>query len=280
MLLRAADLGLSCSISFGDSSRDRLHLDLVDHGVEDVLRGPKRAPTSTATIIPFWYFRDLSPRRIVAVLRCDRAVPRRSASRSSARTAARRDDHRPAPSRASAFRAMSPLAAVGEEPRRVIERQPAHLGHLVAMLRRDVAEPAALVADEEERDDLEDPLALPVEASSGRRRACRASGRGRPVSSATSRSAVSSPRSPSSIRPFGQRPEPGRLARGPDRRHHPAAACRRRTSTPPAENSRRIRSTDLSLATRDRPLCLRSLALGPVSARRQAQSCHKWRSNE
>ena len=36
-------------------------------------RGPKRAPQSTETIIPFWYFRDLSPSRIVAVLRCERS---------------------------------------------------------------------------------------------------------------------------------------------------------------------------------------------------------------
>jgi hypothetical protein len=33
----------------------------------------ERAPQSTATIIPFWYLRDLSPSRIVAVLRCDRS---------------------------------------------------------------------------------------------------------------------------------------------------------------------------------------------------------------
>ena len=32
-------------------------------------RGPKRVPTSTWTTIPFLYFVDLLPRRIVAVLR-------------------------------------------------------------------------------------------------------------------------------------------------------------------------------------------------------------------
>src|SRR5207253_4552772 len=56
-----------------------------------------------------------------------------------------------------------PFAPIGEQPLCLVERQPAHLVDLVAVLRREVAQPAALVADEEERDDLEDPLAVPVE---------------------------------------------------------------------------------------------------------------------
>src|SRR5207244_2696767 len=56
-----------------------------------------------------------------------------------------------------------PLTGVGQKAWRVLERQPAHLGDLVAERLAHRAEPAALVADEEERHDLEDPLALPVE---------------------------------------------------------------------------------------------------------------------
>src|ERR687894_20459 len=49
------------------------------------------------------------------------------------------------------------LASVGEQSRRVVERQPARLLDLVAKYGRDVAEPAAAVAEEIEADDLEDP---------------------------------------------------------------------------------------------------------------------------
>ena len=52
---------------------EALDLDLVDDRVEDVLARPEPGATSTDTIIPFWYLRDLSPSRIVAVLRCDRS---------------------------------------------------------------------------------------------------------------------------------------------------------------------------------------------------------------
>src|SRR3954447_18316487 len=51
-----------------------------------------------------------------------------------------------------------PLAPIGEEARCLLEGEPLHLGHLVPERLGDIAEPAALVADEEERDDLEDPL--------------------------------------------------------------------------------------------------------------------------
>src|SRR5437868_8033373 len=53
------------------------------------------------------------------------------------------------------------LAAVGEQLRGLRERQPAHLVDLVCGLERQVAEAAAPVAEEEEADDLEDPLAPP-----------------------------------------------------------------------------------------------------------------------
>ena len=46
---------------------------------------------------------------------------------------------------------------------RLLERQPAHLVDLVLELLRDVAELAAFVHQQEERDDFEDPLSLPVE---------------------------------------------------------------------------------------------------------------------
>src|SRR3954447_7333707 len=55
------------------------------------------------------------------------------------------------------------LAAVREELRRLGERQPLDLGHLVPERLRDVAEATALVADEEERHHLEDALPVPVE---------------------------------------------------------------------------------------------------------------------
>jgi hypothetical protein len=62
---------------------------------------------------------------------------------------------------ATSLRGHLALALVREEPRSVIEREPARLGHLVAELVRDVAEPSRGVADEIEADDLEDALALP-----------------------------------------------------------------------------------------------------------------------
>ena len=65
--------GLSCSISRGESSARRFTSTLSMTASKTCWRGPYRAPTSTATIIPFWYLRDLSPRRIVAVLRCERS---------------------------------------------------------------------------------------------------------------------------------------------------------------------------------------------------------------
>src|SRR5436305_15236329 len=53
------------------------------------------------------------------------------------------------------------LAGVGEAPWRLLERQPLHVGDLVRVLLRQIAEPARLVAAQEEADNLEDPLALP-----------------------------------------------------------------------------------------------------------------------
>ena len=61
--------GLSCSISFGESSLIAFTSTLSITASKMCCRGPNRAPASTETIIPFWYFRDLSPRRIVAVFR-------------------------------------------------------------------------------------------------------------------------------------------------------------------------------------------------------------------
>src|SRR6266480_443808 len=53
------------------------------------------------------------------------------------------------------------LAAVGEQLRRLVERQPTNLVDLVGGPRRQVAEAPACVAQEEEADDLEDPLPGP-----------------------------------------------------------------------------------------------------------------------
>src|SRR3954470_5135668 len=53
------------------------------------------------------------------------------------------------------------LSFVREQLRRLLERQPARLGDFVSVLGRDLPEPPAAVAEEEEAHDLEDPLACP-----------------------------------------------------------------------------------------------------------------------
>src|SRR5439155_559371 len=55
------------------------------------------------------------------------------------------------------------LALVGQQAGRFLEGEPAHLGDLVAKGVAELAEPAALVPDEEEGDHFEDAFALPVE---------------------------------------------------------------------------------------------------------------------
>ena len=65
--------GLSCSISFGESSPSVLTSTLSITASKTFCRGLKRAPHSTWTIIPLRYLRDLSPSRIVAVLRSARS---------------------------------------------------------------------------------------------------------------------------------------------------------------------------------------------------------------
>src|SRR5947209_5444968 len=54
-----------------------------------------------------------------------------------------------------------PLALVCQQLRRLLQRQPAHLGDLVRVLGRDVSEPPGAIAEQEEADDLEDALAGP-----------------------------------------------------------------------------------------------------------------------
>ena len=61
--------GLSCSISFGESSPSGFTSTLSMTASKIFFRGEKRGPASTATIIPFRYFADLSPSRIVADFR-------------------------------------------------------------------------------------------------------------------------------------------------------------------------------------------------------------------
>jgi hypothetical protein len=60
---------LSCSISFCDRSPSRFTSTLSITASKIFFRGEKRGPASTATIIPFRYFVDLSPSLIVADLR-------------------------------------------------------------------------------------------------------------------------------------------------------------------------------------------------------------------
>ena len=52
---------------------ESLHLDLVDHRVEDLLPRPIAGADEHWTTMPFLYFRDLSPKRIVAVWRRERS---------------------------------------------------------------------------------------------------------------------------------------------------------------------------------------------------------------
>src|SRR5581483_5660801 len=116
-----------------------------------------------------------------------------------------------------------PLAAIGEEPRRLGERQPPRLGDLVTMRRRDVAEAARGIADEEERDDLEHPFALPLEpvadvAELAERPAADA---GLLLRLPERRPLARLARVDLALR---ERPDARRLAAGPDRRDHELAA--------------------------------------------------------
>jgi hypothetical protein len=61
--------GLSCSMSRGESSRTRLTSTSSITALKIFSRGLCWWPTVTQTIWPRSYFRDLSPSRIVAVLR-------------------------------------------------------------------------------------------------------------------------------------------------------------------------------------------------------------------
>ena len=104
------------------------------------------------------------------------------------------------------------------------------------MLGRDVAEPAALVADEEERDDLEDALALPVEPVADvtelPERVAVGAGLLGDLAERGLLAALARVDPPLRERP-GARPLPrGRIAAIIQR------PLSRRTSTPPAENSR------------------------------------------
>src|SRR5919202_4247533 len=54
------------------------------------------------------------------------------------------------------------LAAVGEQLWSLSERKPSHLVYLVRRLRRELADPPARVAEQEEADDLENALSRPA----------------------------------------------------------------------------------------------------------------------
>src|SRR4029450_455161 len=65
--------GLSCSISRGESSPSVFTSTLSMTASKIFSRALNRTPTSTCTTMPFLYFPDLSPSRIVAVFRCVRS---------------------------------------------------------------------------------------------------------------------------------------------------------------------------------------------------------------
>ena len=158
--------GLSCSISRGESSREALHLDLVDHRVEDVLARPEAGADE---------HRDDHSLLVLA-----RLVAEPDRRRLAVGAELRLDDRRVEVERERGTGPRSYVCSRGE-------RRPRLLGHLALAARRRAARaprraaasaprrprggtpPGSrpsrppLVADEEERDDLEDPLALPVE---------------------------------------------------------------------------------------------------------------------
>jgi hypothetical protein len=121
----------------------------------------------------------------------------------------------------------------------------------VAKLLGDIAEPAALVADEEERNDLEDPFALPVEpVADVAELPQRPSVRARLLGDLAQRRLLTRLAAVDSALRQGPEPfgAPGRTDRGDD-----PAAVRRRTDA--AENSRRTaerssRGTEISPSLR------------------------------
>ena len=146
----------------------RLHLDLVDDRVEDLLPRAEALAGEHLHDHPLPVLAGL-----VAEADGDRLAPApqlvgddRRVEVEGVHRPGEGDEERPhhtASSESSlrARSAISALAPVGQEPRRLVEREPARRVDLVRVLGRDVAEAPAPVAEEVEADHLEDPLALP-----------------------------------------------------------------------------------------------------------------------
>src|SRR4051794_4654465 len=177
------------------------------------------------------------------------------------------------------------LAVVGEELRRLGERQPLDLGHLVPERLREVAEATALVANEEERDHLEDPLPVPVEpVLDVAELAGRASASARFLGDFAQRSLL---RRVAAVDPaLRKRPHPRRLPRRTDRGEHPLAPEAPDEHAPGRELALhgRRRGANLSVERLDRcaerviVITLSGLALGHRECQQLSQRCHKWRS--
>src|SRR5436190_18362958 len=144
------------------------------------------------------------------------------------------------------------LAGVGEEPRRLLERQPLYVGDLVRVLLLQIAEPARLVAEQEEADDLEDPLALPrVDVADVAEFADEfAAGPGLLLDLPHRRRLGLLPAPDPALR---QRPQPLRLPFRPDRRHHRAAVHLVYENTAGRELTLHVRPT-LQLVTLEAPI--------------------------
>ena len=156
--------GLSCSISRGDSSGERLHLDLVDDRVEDALA------------LPVAHAAEHGHDHALLVLRRLVAEPDRRGLASRAELIGdggvveverERRHRRPGNYRGSFASISTALAAISRSPlyarsdRPVGEREPPRLGDLDLHSRGERADAAASRVREEEAHDLEDALPVP-----------------------------------------------------------------------------------------------------------------------
>src|SRR5439155_15999658 len=114
------------------------------------------------------------------------------------------------------------LTTVGEQTLRLLERQPARFVHLVRRLRRQIAEPAARVAEQIKGHELEDPLAVPrVDVAHVAELLDQPRLHAGLLGHLPQRGRVGLLAGPDV--PLRQRPEPGLLPRRTYRSHHPRA---------------------------------------------------------
>jgi len=202
-------------------------------------RGLKRTPHSTATIWPFWYSRTCpngswrscavtgaGRRRRRVEVECVHSsyseAGRRARGIHSSSSGPSRRPSRPSPSRPCA-----------EPLRGLVEREPRRVGNLDAHRLRSIApDLAPLVAHQEERHDLEHPLALPRVDVAERFRAWRCSSRETRPSS-TSRSAAARSFPPRRARPSASTQWPSGLPAAGSRRPTCHRAGGRVSTTPP-----------------------------------------------